>query len=119
MNVPINRTRIALTFMTAAATVVSAASLARASPLAPTAIAAAAETICIGSPIPVGFVIIAQATNFSCSSSLNNALVIKQPGPTETVCIGSPIPAGYVITGQTTNVSCSGGLNNAQVIKKL
>ena len=74
-------------------------------------------TICAGSPIPPGFVIVGVTTNFSCSNQLNNALIIKRPGPQETVCGGSPIPPGYVIVGVTTNFGCSNQLNNALIIK--
>lgn len=75
--------------------------------------------ICKGQPIPSGWVIVAQTTNFACSSDLNNAFVIKQPGMSEVICAYSPIPAGYVITATTTNFACSSDINNARVIQRL
>ena len=79
--------------------------------------AANSLTICAGQPIPSGWVIVAQTTNFQCSSQLNNALVIKIPGPSEVVCDYSPIPPNYVVTATTTNFQCSSNLNNARVIQ--
>lgn len=75
--------------------------------------------ICAGQPIPQGWVIVARTTNFQCSSSLDNAYVIKQPGPSEVVCAYSPIPANYVVTGTTTNFQCSNSLHNAKIIRRV
>ncbi|WP_234859446.1 hypothetical protein [Aquimarina aquimarini] len=74
-------------------------------------------TICKSSPFPSGYVIVGQATNFSCSSSINNAWRIKRPGNRETICKSSPFPDGYVIVGQATNFSCSSRIDNAWRIK--
>ena len=72
---------------------------------------------CKGHAIPSGFVIIGETTNFACSSSFNNAWIIKRPNQQEIVCKVSPIPASYVIVGETTNFGCSSAFNNAWIIK--
>jgi len=74
-------------------------------------------TLCLKSPIPRGFVVVGVTTDLSRSHEVNNALIIKRPGPQETICAGSPIPTGYVIVGQTTNIACSNQVNNALIIK--
>jgi hypothetical protein len=80
---------------------------------------ASSVVICKNQAIPAGWVIIAQTTNFACSTDLNNAYVIKLPDATEVVCSYSPIPQGYVITGTTTNFACSTDINNAWLIRRL
>lgn len=80
---------------------------------------ASSLVICAGQPIPQGWVIVARTTNFECSSSLDNAYVIKQPGSSEVVCAYSPVPSNYVVTGITTNFQCSSSLHNAKIIRRV
>jgi hypothetical protein len=76
-------------------------------------------TICRGQEIPQGWVIIGQGTSSQCGFSLDNAIVIIQPGDSELVCRYSPIPPNYVITGIATSGRCSSQLNDAFVIRRL
>jgi hypothetical protein len=73
--------------------------------------------VCKSSPIPDGFVYIRQATKPDCGAGLDNAWVIKRPGPIEQICKGQSIPKGYVITRDVTIIGCPGTLNNGVEIK--
>ena len=78
------------------------------------------QTICLGSAVPTGQVVVANVNSPACGSGIGtNALVIRVPGPTETVCLGSPIPAGYVVVSSVNSPACGSGIgSNANVIKK-
>lgn len=81
-------------------------------------------TICKSSPIPAGFLIVGQATDFNCSNALDNAWVIQRYNTCEigqqmTICKGQTVPAGWVITATTTNFNCGNSLDNAWVIKRV
>ncbi len=73
------------------------------------------STVCQGSNIPEGYVVVALKTSFSCQSDLypgGNAYRIQHPnesGPTTICNLGwVDIPAGYLPTGSGNSISCGG-----------
>ncbi len=81
-------------------------------------------SICKGSPIPAGFLIVGQDTDFSCSNNFDNVWVIQRyntcnVGARMTICKGQTIPNGWAIKGTTTNLSCGKDFDNAWIIERI
>lgn len=82
-------------------------------------------SVCMGKPIPTGYVIVEHKHTFDCGSGSilqDNTNVIKKPGASEVVCSDSPIPDGYVEVETLHTLSCTGGSilqDNASKIRKL
>ena len=76
-------------------------------------------SICIGQPIPAGYVIVGMTFVVGCGGFGEvNTWQIKQPGATEIVCLASPIPPRYVIVSTTYIVGCGTFTGpNARIIK--
>lgn len=73
------------------------------------ALATNVTTVCKGSSIPTGYVILSYGNHYTCGSSLSGyptAMTIGLPASSETVCDTSPIPSGYVITSYTRKTNC-------------
>lgn len=84
-------------------------------------------TICAGSNIPNGYVMIGQTTIEQCRKytdlpERDNALIIKKPGRREVICEQSPYPNNYAVSARTRSVSCpnnaNDNYNNALVIER-
>lgn len=77
-------------------------------------------TICKGTPVPSGYVIVAETVSEGCSPGGHlNAWVIKRPASSEIVCYQSPIPPTYVIKKeiQTSRTCPNYPTNNIYTIK--
>jgi len=70
--------------------------------------ATSTSTVCTGSSVPSGYVILSYTSYYSCPYGYGypNAMTIGIPGSPETVCESSPIPSGYVITSMAHLSSC-------------
>jgi hypothetical protein len=77
------------------------------------------RVICVGRPVPEGWVIIGSYHNPACDGGGDNALIIKRPGRREVVCGDSPIPEGYAKTRPARLDSCPGEHDNAWVIERV
>lgn len=80
----------------------------------------AQTTICKGSPLPTGFIIVSEADKMSCPFNTKmNAWSIKRPAATDIMCKNSPLPEGFVITGEADKYGCPFSTKmNAWEIKK-
>lgn len=81
-------------------------------------------TVCKGSLIPEGFLIVGQDTDFNCSSSFDNVWVIQRyntcsVGQQMTICKGQAVPIGWGIKATVTNFSCGSDFDNAWVIERI
>lgn len=73
------------------------------------ALATNVSTVCKGSTVPTGYVILSYTNHYTCGSSSSGyptAMSIGLPGSPETVCDTSPIPSGYVITSYVRKSNC-------------
>jgi len=72
------------------------------------AMATNVSTVCTGSSVPSGYVILSFGTYYTCPYGYGypNSMTIGLPASSETVCGSSPIPSGYVITSMSHVYSC-------------
>jgi len=78
-------------------------------PLNGPVLATSVSTVCKGSSVPTGYVILSYTNYYTCGSSTSGyptAMTIGLPGSSETVCDTSPIPSGYVITSYVRKSNC-------------
>ncbi len=66
------------------------------------------STVCTGSSVPSGYVILSYSSYYSCPYGYGypNAMTIGLPGSPAWVCGSSPIPSGYVITSMSHDYHC-------------
>lgn len=89
------------------------------------AMATNVSTVCKGTSVPTGYVILGYTNYYTCGvSSYPTAMTIGLPGSSEAVCVSSPIPSGYVITSYAHRYSCDqysptsssfGNVNNIKI----
>jgi len=88
--------------------------------------AQAIQTVCMGSVIPAGWVIIHVSTDFSkCGGVNNNVYTIEQistlgPGQVVSACTGNVLPVGWVTQNIGTNFAdCGGSVDNIYMLLNL
>lgn len=99
-----------LSVLTLAVVTAAACDRAPTSAIAPKepAFATNVSTVCKGSSVPTGYVILSYFNSISCGTfgSYPNAMSIGLPASPESVCHDSPIPSGWVISSYGRRSNC-------------
>lgn len=83
------------------------------------------STVCKGSTVPTGYVILSYFNHYTCGpyGSYPNAMSIGLPASPETICESSPVPSGWVISSYGRSYNCdaysvtSSSFKNTNTIK--
>ena len=117
---------LVLTLLTAAACERSATEARVDAPSTAPRLATNVSTVCKGSAVPTGYVILSFGNYYTCgfsSSGYPTAMTIGLPASPENVCQQSTVPSGWVISSLSRSYSCdeysptSSSYKNMYVIK--